>query len=237
MDIFVDLLLVIISTAVINNFVLKCFVGICPFLGVSKKISTAFGMGCAVTFVMAISIFMCWMLTYYILRPEAPLATAIWRMCGGDPKTVINLSVLNYLVYILVIASTVQFVEIYIRKFFRPLYKAFGMFLPLIAVNCAIFFACIEIQAKLQNPAQLMGLHTALAYATAGGLGFTLVITLMASIREELELADIPKPFRGPGIALLTASILAMAFMGFSGVERELHDSLKAVRVPVAADK
>ena len=235
MDTFISLLLIVISTAVINNFVLKYFVGICPFLGVSKKISTAFGMGCAVTFVMALSAFLCWMLTYFILRPEASLSTAIWRMCGGSPETILDLSILSYLVYILVIGSTVQFVEIYVRKFFPPLYKAFGVFLPLIAVNCAIFFACIEILMRLQNPAQVWGLHTTLAYATGGGIGFALAITLMAGIREELEYADIPKPFRGPGIALLTAGILAMAFMGFSGVEKELQDSVDAARVSSAS--
>ena len=237
MDTFISLLLIIISTAVINNFVLKYFVGICPFLGVSKKISTAFGMGCAVTFVMAISAFMCWIITYFVLRPEAPLPAAIWRMVGGNPETVIDLSILSYLVYILVIASSVQFVEMYVRKFFPPLYKAFGVFLPLISTNCAILFACIEILTQLQDPKQLWGLHTALTYSIAGGMGFALAITLMAGIREELELADIPKPFRGPGIALLTAGILAMAFMGFSGVEKELQDSVDAARAPVASDE
>ena len=232
MDIFISLLLIVISTAVINNFVLKYFVGICPFLGVSKKISTAFGMGCAVTFVMAISAFLCWMLTYFILRPAAPLPTAVWLMCGGSAKTVIDLSVLSYLIYILVIASSVQFVEMYVRKFFPPLYKAFGVFLPLISTNCAILFACIEILNHLQDPKALWGLHTALAYSIAGGMGFALAITLMAGIREDLEHADIPKPLRGPGIALLTASILAMAFMGFAGVDKELNN---AVRPPQAA--
>ena len=222
MDTFVNLLLLVISTAFINNFVLKNFVGICPFLGVSKKISTAFGMGMAVTFVMAIAAFLSWTFTFFILRPEAPLPVWVWNLCGGDPATHIDLSILSYLVYIFVIASSVQFVEMYVRKFFPSLYKAFGVFLPLITTNCAILFACLEILKQLQDPTQLWGLHEALAYAIAGGLGFTMSITIMAGIREELELCDIPNAFRGTGIALLTASILAMAFMGFAGVDKGL---------------
>ncbi|MDO4551815.1 MAG: Rnf-Nqr domain containing protein [Planctomycetia bacterium] len=226
MDIFINLILVAISAAVINNFVLKYFVGICPFLGVSRKISTAFGMGCAVTFVMTIAAFLCWIFTFFILRPEAPLPAFVWKMCGGNPETIIDLSILSYLVYIFVIASSVQFVEMYVRKFFPPLYKAFGVFLPLITTNCAIMFACLEILKQLQDPTQLWGLHTALAYSIGGGMGFALAITLMAGIREELEHADIPRSLQGVGIALLTSSILAMAFMGFAGVDKGIENAV-----------
>lgn len=222
MEILIQLILLIVTTAVINNFVFKYFVGICSFLGVSRKISTAFGMGCAVTFVMSIASFLSWTITYFILRPEAPLPVRIWNACGGTGPAP-DLSILSYLVYIFVIASSVQFVEMYVRKFFPSMYKAFGVFLPLITTNCAILFACLEILKNLQDPTQLWGLHTAMVYSIGGGLGFTLAIVMMAGIREELEMADVPKPFHGVGIALLTASILAMAFMGFSGVDKGLQ--------------
>jgi len=227
MELLIQMLLLVVSTAIINNFVLKYFVGICPFLGCSRKLSTAFGMGCAVTFVMAIASFLCWTITYFILRPEAPLPVWIWGVCGGEGPAP-DLSILSYLVYIFVIVSSVQFVEMYVRKFFPPLYKAFGVFLPLITTNCAILFACIEILKNLQDPSQLWGLHIALLYSIGGGIGFTLAISMMAGIREELEMADVPKPFQGVGIALITASILAMAFMGFSGVDKGVEKCLLA---------
>ncbi len=216
MNIFLSLLLLFLTAAVINNFVLINFVGICPFLGVSRKISSAFGMGLAVTFVMAIAGFLSWVFTYYILRPEAPLTS--WLFGLFQIEATPNLSVLSYLVYIFVIAASVQFVEMYVRKFFPPLYKAFGVFLPLITTNCAILFACLEIMKQLQDPSHLWTLAQAMVYSVGGGIGFTLAIVLMAGIREELDLCDVPKSFRGVGIALLTACILAMAFMGFSGV-------------------
>ncbi|MBQ2821104.1 MAG: hypothetical protein IJF17_05900 [Thermoguttaceae bacterium] len=227
MELLIQMILLVVGTAVINNFVLKYFVGICAFLGVSRKLSTAFGMGCAVTFVMAIAAFLCWTITYFILRPEAPLVVWVWGICGGEGAAP-DLSILSYLVYIFVIAASVQFVEMYVRRFFPSLYKAFGVFLPLITTNCAILFACLEILKNLQDPAQLWGLHTALLYSIGGGLGFTLAISIMAGIREELDMADVPEPFRGVGIALITASILAMAFMGFSGVDKGVEKSLFA---------
>ena len=134
------------------------------------------------------------------------------------------MSVLSYIVYIFVIASSVQFVEMYVRKFFPPLYKSFGVFLPLITTNCAILFACLEILKHLQDPLRLWGLHEALTLAVGGGVGFTLAIVMMAGLREELDLCDVPKPLRGAGIALLVAGIMAMAFMGFAGVDRGIAD-------------
>lgn len=224
MNTFLSLILMFLAASVINNFVLINFVGCCPFLGVSRKISSAFGMGLAVTFVMAIAGFLCWAFTYYILRPEAPLT--VWLFNLFHIEAAANLSVLSYLVYIFVIAASVQFVEMYVRRFFPPLYKAFGVYLPLITTNCAILFACIEIMKQLQDPTRLWTLAEAMVYSVGGGLGFTLAIVIMAGIREELELCDIPKSFRGVGIALLTACILAMAFMGFSGVNSGLEKFL-----------
>ncbi len=225
METALQLFLLGLSAALINNFVLHYFVGICPFLGVSRKVDMAFGMGLAVTFVISIAAFLSWNFTYFILRPEAPLPTWIWGMLGGEGT--VDLGILSYIIYIFVIASSVQFVEMYVRKFHPPLYKSFGVFLPLITTNCAILFACLEIMKYLQDPSQLWGLHQALTLAIGGGLGFTIAIVLMAGIREELDLADVPGPLRGPGITLLVAGIMAMAFMGFTGMDKGLGETLR----------
>jgi len=229
MDTVTTLVLIFIGAALINNFVLHYFVGICPFLGVSRRVDTAFGMGCAVTFVISIAALLNWVFTYFILRPGAPLPAWVWRTAGGDPARVVDLSVLSYIIYIFVIASSVQFVEMYVRKFFPPLYKSFGVYLPLITTNCAILFACLEIMKHLQDPTRLWGLHQALVLALGGGIGFTIAISLMAGIREELDLCDVPKPLRGAGIALIVAGIMAMAFMGFTGVEKGVEGAISAL--------
>ncbi|MFW5844852.1 MAG: electron transport complex protein RnfA [Planctomycetota bacterium] len=222
METLIELILIFTGAALIHNFVLSYFVGVCPFLGVSRRIGTAFGMGCAVTFVITIAALLSWTLTYFILRPEAPVPTWVWAAVGGDPAVQIDLSILSYIVYIFVIASSVQFVEMYVRKFFPDLYQSFGVFLPLITTNCAILFGCLIIMKNLQDPQDLWGLHQGLALALGGGAGFTLAITLMAGIREELDLCDVPTPLKGPGIALIVGGIMAMAFMGFSGVDKGL---------------
>ncbi len=229
MDIFTNLILIFVSAALINNFVLHYFVGICPFLGVSRKVDTAFGMGLAVTFVISIAAFLSWTFTYFILRPEAPLPSWVWQTVSGEPTATVDLSVLSYIMYIFVIASSVQFVEMYVRKFFPPLYKSFGVFLPLITTNCAILFACLEIMKNLQDPTNLWGLGQAMALAVGGGVGFTIAISIMAGIREDLDLCDVPKPLRGAGIALIVAGIMAMAFMGFTGVDKGLEGALSAL--------
>ena len=226
MNTFTSLILIFTSAALINNFVLHYFVGICPFLGVSRRIDTAFGMGCAVTFVISIAAFLSWTFTYFILRPGAPLPAWVWQMAGGAAGVTVDFSILSYIMYIFVIASSVQFVEMYVRKFYPNLYRSFGVFLPLITTNCAILFACLEIMKHLQDPTKLWGLHEALALALGAGAGFTLAIVLMAGIREELALCDVPKPLRGPGITLLVAGILAMAFMGFTGVDQGIAQIL-----------
>ncbi len=228
METLITLIQIGIAAALINNFVLHYFVGICPFLGVSRRVDTAFGMGCAVTFVISIAALLSWTLTYFILRPEAPLPGWVWQFTGAQGKAP-DLSVLSYITYIFVIASSVQFVEMYVRKFFPTLYKSFGVFLPLITTNCAILFACLEIMKRLQDPNNLWGLHQALTLAVGGGVGFTLAISLMAGIREELDMCDVPKPLAGAGIALITAGIMAMAFMGFTGVDRGIENALAAL--------
>jgi len=229
METLIILIQIAIGAALINNFVLHYFVGICPFLGVSRRVDTAFGMGCAVTFVITIAALLSWTFTYFILRPDAPLPAWVWQAAGGDPQTRIDLSVLSYIMYIFVIASSVQFVEMYVRKFFPLLYKSFGVYLPLITTNCAILFACLEIMKHLQDPTRLWGLHEALTLAVGGGVGFTIAISLMAGIREELDLCDVPKPLKDAGIALIVAGIMAMAFMGFAGVDNGVQSALRTL--------
>lgn len=222
----IDIILIAISAALINNMVLHFFVGICPFIGVSRRVDMAFGMGMAVTFVMAVAAFFSWTLTYYILQSGAPLSTWVWHLINPQSAAVVDLSILNYIVYIFVIASSVQFVEMYLRKFFPALYKSFGVFLPLITTNCAILFACLEIMKNISGTAQ-WGLTSSLVYAVFGGIGFTLAIVIMAGIREELEHADVPIHLRGPGITLITAGILALAFMGFTGMDKNVAAALR----------
>ena len=216
-----NLVLIAVGAALINNFVLHYFVGICPFIGVSRRVDTAFGMGCAVTFVISIAAFLSWTFTYFILRPGAPLPTWI---TGQET----DLSILSYIVYIFVIASSVQFVEMYVRKFYPSLYKSFGVFLPLITTNCAILFACLEIMKNVSGaPAgAVWGLGESLVLAIFGGVGFTIAIVIMAGVREELDHCDVPRPLRGAGITLIVAGILALAFLGFTGVDANLAKAM-----------
>ncbi len=234
MEYAVGLVLIALSAALINNFVLIYFVGICPFLGVSRRVDMAFGMGMAVTFVISVACFLSWVFTYYILQPGAPLAQAVYEALGGSAETQVNLSVMSYIMYIFVIASSVQFVEMYVRKFFPALYKSFGVFLPLITTNCAILFACLMIMSKVVDQGdKAWDLGQAMTLAIFAGLGFTLAIVIMAGLREELDLCDVPKPLQGAGVTLVIAGILAMAFMGFGGVEKGLTNAL----LPATAEK
>ncbi|MCP4111206.1 MAG: RnfA-Nqr electron transport subunit [Desulfobacteraceae bacterium] len=235
MNYIIDIILIAIGAALINNFVLYYFVGICPFIGVSRKVDMAFGMGCAVTFVISIAALISWTVTTYILIPGAPLS----KFIGGffmppEAAAGIDLTILSYIVYIFAIASSVQFVEMYVRKFFPPLYKSFGVFLPLITTNCAILFACLKIMsnvAGVDNPADAWDLGRSLTLAVFGGLGFTIAIVIMAGIREELDLCDVPKPFKGAAITLIVAGILAMGFMGFTGVDSGLKKAITPTEV------
>ncbi|MDY6824062.1 MAG: Rnf-Nqr domain containing protein [Thermodesulfobacteriota bacterium] len=230
MNYLVDAFLIAIGAAIINNFVLYYFVGICPFIGVSRKVDMAVGMGCAVTFVITIAAFISWTVTTFVLIPGAPLTAFLAGFfLPAEKAAAIDLTILSYIVYIFAISSSVQFVEMYVRKFFPPLYKSFGVFLPLITTNCAILFACLTIMSNVavDNPAEAWDLGRALILAIFGGVGFTIAIVIMAGIREELELCDIPKPLQGAAITLITAGILAMAFMGFTGVDSGLKKALK----------
>jgi len=188
-----ELFIIFFSSAVVNNFVLSYFLGICPFIGVSNKISSAFSMGLATTFVMTVASIVTWLI-YHLILIE------------------FQLEFLQYVSFILVIASSVQLVEMVVKKVSQPLYRALGIFLPLITTNCAILGLALFIVLKEYTFIE------GIVYGLGAGVGFTLAITIMAGIREELDLADVPKPFQGAPITLLIAGILALAFMGFSGM-------------------
>lgn len=197
-----ELLPVTVGAVLVNNIVLSRILGICPFLGVSKKLKTAVGMGSAVTFVMTISSFVTSLLFHFMLKNPVK----VWG------ENVLDLSFAKILVFIAVIASLVQIVEILMQKFSKSLYQALGIYLPLITTNCAVLGA-----AEL-NAVSGRNVLASTIYGCCSGLGFFLALLLFASIREKLELSRIPKIFQGASIALVTAGILAMAFMGFAGL-------------------
>lgn len=188
-----NLLSLLFGAAIVNNFVFYRFLGICPFLGVSKNLKSALGMGIAVTFVMVIATIITWLLYNLILMP-------------------LRLQFLEIVSFILVIASLVQFIEIYMKKTKEALYKAFGIFLPLITTNCAI------LGLTLINVLEGYNFIESLIYAIGAGLGFIIALSVMATLRERLEFSPIPKPLKGAPIALIIAGILALAFNGFSGI-------------------
>ncbi len=196
MDMVTTLLLAFISIVIINNLVFTKFLGICPYLGVSGRIDMAFGMGMAVTFVVTLSGTMTWMIDNWILMK-------------------LGLEVTRYVCFILVIAGAVQLVEMYVRKFFPSLYDSFGIFLPLITTNCAILGLCLFI-----NLWEVDSLIEAVVLSFGAGIGFTMAICIMAGIRENLNLADVPDCLKGAPITLITAGLLALAFMGFAGMIR-----------------
>jgi electron transport complex protein RnfA len=196
MDTVTTLLMGFISIMIVNNLVFTKFLGICPYLGVSGRIDMAFGMGCAVTFVVTLSGTLTWLIDHFVLQP-------------------FNMQVMQYVCFILVIAGAVQLVEMYVRKFFPALYDSFGIFLPLITTNCAILGMCLFINLwGIDNLAEAVVLNA------GAGLGFTLAICIMAGIRENLVLADVPACLKGAPITLITAGILTLAFMGFTGMIR-----------------
>lgn len=188
-----ELLVIFVSALLVQNFVLYYFLGICPFLGVSKKIDSALSMGLAVTFVMSITAVVSWLINNLILIPY-------------------DLGYLQIVSFILVIASLVQLVEMFIRKISPPLYQALGIYLPLITTNCAIMG--LALIAALNE----YSFVETVIFGFGSGLGFTLAIVLMAGIREQLDLSDVPEPLKGAGIALIVAGIMAMAFNGFIGM-------------------
>ena len=194
--------LIIISAIFVNNIVLAQFLGICPFLGVSNKLSTATGMSMAVCFVITLATLVTWLINRYLLVP-------------------FGLTFLQTIAFILVIASLVQMVEIVLKKTSPSLYAALGIFLPLITTNCAVLGIAIDVVTKqftFGGAAHFLSLGESLVYAFATSLGYGLAMVICAGIREQLALSDVPKAFKGVPLALVTVGILALAFMGFSGM-------------------
>ncbi len=191
---FVSLVSISLGAILVNNFIFSQFLGICPFLGVSNKMSTATGMSVAVTFVMTLASAICWVLNTYLLIP-------------------LNLAFMQTVAYILVIAVLVQLVEMFLKKSIPSLYTAMGMFLPLITTNCAV------LGVVLLNTQNSYNFIESVVYGFTGGIGFAVAIILFSSVRERLEFADYPKAFEGFAICLVAAALFALAFMGFSGLK------------------
>ncbi|KIH77624.1 electron transport complex protein RnfA [Geoalkalibacter ferrihydriticus] len=188
-----ELALILISAVFVNNFVLARFLGICPFMGVSKKVETALGMGMAVTFVMTVAAVATWLIQYFILTP-------------------LNIEYLQTIAFILVIASLVQLVETVMQKTSPALYQSLGIFLPLITTNCAVIGLAV---LSIQNEYTFL---EAVVFALGAAIGFTLALVLFAGLRERIELAPVPAAFRGAAIGFVTAGLLSLAFMGFAGL-------------------
>lgn len=189
----IDLILLSVNTMLVTNIVFARFLGICPYLGVSKKVETASGMGMAVIFVMTLAAAISWVVQKAILQP-------------------LGLDFLQTIAFILVIAALVQFVEFFMKKSMPALYRALGIYLPLITTNCTILYVALYVvQFKFS-------FLTMLIYSLATGTGYLLAIVIFASLRERIENADIPEAFRGLPIALVTAALIGMAFMGFAGL-------------------
>ncbi len=186
-------LLILISAIFVNNFVLARFLGICPFMGVSKKVETALGMGMAVTFVMTVATVVTWFIQYFVLIP-------------------FGIEYLQTIAFILIIASLVQLVEMVMQKTSPVLYQSLGIFLPLITTNCAVLgLAVLNIQKSYS-------FLESIVFAIGAAAGFTLALILFAGLRERLDLSPVPKSFQGAGIAFVTAGLLSLAFMGFAGM-------------------
>ena len=194
MDQIFELLAITLGAILANNFIFSQFLGICPFLGVSKKVDTAIGMGLAVTFVMGLASAVCFLVNNFILIP-------------------LDLGYMQTVAFILVIASLVQFIEMFLQKAMPSLYTALGVYLPLITTNCAV------LGVVLLNVQSNYNFISSVVYGVTGGIGFMVAIVLFASIRERLVFADYPKSFEGFPIALVTAGLMALAFMGFSGLK------------------
>ena len=188
-----NLLSISLGAILVNNFIFSQFLGCCPFLGCSNKVDTATGMGLAVVFVMGLASAICWVIDNYILIP-------------------LNLAFLETLAFILVIAALVQFVEMFLKKSVPSLYSALGIYLPLITTNCAV------LGVALTNVQNDYGILTSVVNGVATSIGFMIAIVIMAGLRESMEYNDIPRPFRGTAIVLVTAGLMSIAFFGFSGI-------------------
>lgn len=193
-----EYILIFVSAIFVNNIILSQFLGICPFLGVSRRIDTSLGMGAAVAFVMTLATIVTWIIQHYVLNP-------------------LGLQYLQTLAFILVIAALVQLVEIVLKSVSPALYQALGIFLPLITTNCAVLGVALLV---IQKDFTLL---ESVVYAISTAIGFALALVVFAGLREQLELADVPKGMSGMSIVLITAGLLSLAFMGFSGVDMGLR--------------
>lgn len=203
------LLILSLGAILINNFVFSRFLGLCPYIGVSKQLDSAIGMGMAVIFVMALASGATWLIYTFLL---APTPSNLFYHLFSLPNPP-DLTFLRTIAFILVIAALVQFVEMVIQKTSPTLYKSLGIYLPLITTNCAILgVAILNVEANYN-------FITSIVHGIAGGIGFTLALILMAGIREKLELADVPASFRGVPIAFIMAGLMSLAFLGFSGLK------------------
>ena len=188
-----NLIIIALGAALVNNVVLSQFLGLCPFLGVSKKVKTAAGMGSAVIFVITLASFVTAIIYKYLMLP-------------------LDVAYLKTIIFILVIAALVQFVEMFLKKYMPPLYESLGVYLPLITTNCAV------LGVALTNVQKSYGILESVVSGFATAIGFTISIVILAGIREKMEYNDIPEPFRGMPIVLVTAGLMAIAFCGFSGL-------------------
>ena len=193
-----QLVSIFLAAILTENYILNQFLGICPFLGVSKKLNTAFGMSCAVTFVMVLATAVTWPIYTYILYPN-------------------NLAYLQTIVFILIIAALVQFVETVLKKYMPPLYNSLGVYLPLITTNCAVLGVTMLVLEKGEAD-PTFGYLQSLVNTFGAGIGFMVAMVIFAGVRERLELCDIPKSLRGLPITLVSASLVAVSFLGFQGL-------------------
>ncbi len=191
-------LLILASTVFVNNFVLARFLGLCPFMGVSRSIDTALGMGLATTFVLTLAAACSYLLETYILQP-------------------LNATFLRTIAFILIIAALVQFTELWLRYASPLMHRLLGLYLPLITTNCAV------LGVALLTIRQNQSLAEAAFFGFGAAIGFCLVLVLFAALRERIELADVPQPFRGSAVAMITAGLMSLAFMGFAGIDRALQ--------------
>ncbi len=198
---------IFIKSIFIDNMVFAYFFGMCSYIAVSKSVKTANGLGLAVIFVMALTVPLNWLLNEYILKPGA----LAWI---SESLSTVDLSFLSFIIFIAVIASFVQLVEMVVEKFAPALYNSLGIFLPLIAVNCAIMGASLFMQERAYPD-----LGQATAFGVGSGIGWWLAIVMMAAIREKIEYSKIPAPLRGPGIAFIITGLMGIAFMSFLGIQ------------------
>ena len=202
-----DYLDIFVRSIFVENMIFAYFLGMCSFLAISKNVKTALGLGVAVTLVLVITVPICYLLEHYVLNPGA----LRWLGPAFDD---VNISFLSFILFIAVVASVVQLLEMIIERFMPALYHSLGIFLPLIAVNCAILGACLFMQQK-----NFPNVGIAVTYGLGSGIGWLLAIIGMAAIREKLNYSDVPKPLRGLGIAFIITALMGIGFMSFSGIK------------------